>query len=75
MQVTVLDRGARGVDLPVFARSGGQYYEASAALSSTLCYAPQLVPETSGSLAYGVRVVPYHKGLPHPLELGLARWA
>jgi starch phosphorylase len=38
-------------------------------------YVAQLHPDTNGSLVYGVRVVPYHPGLLHPLELGLARWA
>jgi starch phosphorylase len=38
-------------------------------------YAAQLQPDTNGSLVYGVRVVPYHKNLLYPLDLGLARWA
>lgn len=38
-------------------------------------YTAELTPDTSGSLIYGVRVVPYHSGLAQPLELGLARWA
>jgi starch phosphorylase len=38
-------------------------------------YVGQLAPERTGSLIYGVRVVPHHKGLPNPYEMGLARWA
>jgi starch phosphorylase len=38
-------------------------------------YTTRLLPETSGSLIYGVRVTPFHRGLAKPLELGLARWA
>jgi starch phosphorylase len=41
------------------------------------CYSftATLEPDASGSMVYGVRVVPYHAGLAHPLALGLARWA
>jgi hypothetical protein len=38
-------------------------------------YAAELEPQTSGSLVYGVRVVPTHGGLASPYEMGLARWA
>ncbi len=38
-------------------------------------YVAQLQPDSNGSLVYGVRVVPHHDSLRHPLELGLARWA
>lgn len=38
-------------------------------------YAAKLQPATSGSLIYGVRVVPYQSGLASPYEMGLARWA
>lgn len=38
-------------------------------------YGGQLAPATSGSLVYGVRIVPHHTGLPHAYEIGLARWA
>jgi starch phosphorylase len=38
-------------------------------------YTARLVPAESGSLVYGVRVVPRHPALRHPFELGLARWA
>jgi len=38
-------------------------------------YVARLVPETSGSLIYGVRVVPSHRGLEHPYALGLGHWA
>ena len=38
-------------------------------------YTAEFIPESSGSLIYGVRVVPHHPTLPNPLELGLARWA
>jgi glycogen phosphorylase len=38
-------------------------------------YSSQLEPDVSGSLVYGVRVVPRHPDLAYPLELGLARWA
>ncbi len=38
-------------------------------------YCAQLQPETNGSLVYGVRVTPWHPGLPNPLDLGLAHWA
>ncbi len=38
-------------------------------------YQTRLTPETSGSLIYGVRVVPTHPGLAHPYGMGLARWA
>jgi starch phosphorylase len=38
-------------------------------------YTAQLAPASSGSLIYGVRVVPAHGGLAHPYEAGLARWA
>ena len=38
-------------------------------------YVGQLQPARSGSLIYGVRVVPSHPGLPNPYEMGLARWA
>jgi hypothetical protein len=34
-----------------------------------------LASENSGSLIYGVRVVPSHPGLAHPYGLGIARWA
>ncbi|MGH2516894.1 MAG: alpha-glucan phosphorylase, partial [Ktedonobacterales bacterium] len=37
-------------------------------------YTGRLQPDASGSLVYGVRAVPHHPGLPHPHELGLARW-
>ncbi len=40
-----------------------------------LRYQAQLAPDVSGSLVYGVRVVPYHSGLAHAYDLGLARWA
>ncbi len=38
-------------------------------------YKARFDPQASGSLVYGVRVVPNHPGLASPLELGLARWA
>ncbi len=38
-------------------------------------YAGRIQPDVSGSLVYGVRVVPAHAGLPQPYALGLARWA
>jgi glycogen phosphorylase len=38
-------------------------------------YQARLTADTSGSLIYGVRVVPHHPGLAHPYEMGLARWA
>ncbi len=38
-------------------------------------YTATLAPDASGSLIYGVRVVPYHAGLAHPYAMGLARWA
>ncbi len=38
-------------------------------------YVGQFQPVRSGSLIYGVRVVPTHEGLPHPYEMGLALWA
>jgi starch phosphorylase len=41
----------------------------------TYRYCAQLQPESNGSLVYGVRVVPGHPGLAHPLGVGLARWA
>lgn len=41
----------------------------------TYRYTGRLKPDASGSLVYGVRVVPHHPGLTSPLELGLARWA
>jgi starch phosphorylase len=39
------------------------------------CYQARLEPGTSGMLVYGVRVLPTHPGMAHPLEVGLARWA
>jgi glycogen phosphorylase len=38
-------------------------------------YKAQLLPETTGSLVYGVRVVPYHPGLADSYDMGLSRWA
>jgi glycogen phosphorylase len=38
-------------------------------------YTGRLEPVRTGSLIFGVRVVPRHAGLPTPYELGLARWA
>jgi starch phosphorylase len=38
-------------------------------------YTAELEPETSGSLVYGVRLVPYHSGLAHTYDIGWARWA
>ena len=38
-------------------------------------YTGRLETDASGSLIYGVRVVPYHPGLANPQELGLACWA
>jgi starch phosphorylase len=38
-------------------------------------YTAELAPQTSGSLVYGVRIVPTHSGLASPYEMGLARWA
>ncbi len=38
-------------------------------------YQARFDPTASGSLVYGVRVVPSHPGLRNPLALGLARWA
>ena len=38
-------------------------------------YSARLASENSGSLIYGVRVVPSHPGLAHPYGLGIARWA
>ncbi|HLJ81984.1 MAG TPA: alpha-glucan family phosphorylase [Ktedonobacterales bacterium] len=43
--------------------------------ASVYRYTGRLEMEASGSLVYGVRVVPHHPGLAHPRELGLARWA
>jgi starch phosphorylase len=40
-----------------------------------LRYEAEIVPDTSGSLVYGVRILPYHDGLTNPFELGLGRWA
>jgi starch phosphorylase len=37
-------------------------------------YAAVVEPDASGSMVYGLRVVPTHPGLAHPLALGLARW-
>ena len=38
-------------------------------------YRAELEPDASGSLIYGARVIPYHAGLAHPLDMGMARWA
>ena len=38
-------------------------------------YTAALEPSASGSLVYGVRIIPYHPGLPNPLDMGMARWA
>jgi glycogen phosphorylase len=38
-------------------------------------YQGRMQTDASGSLIYGVRVVPHHPGLPNPYEMGLARWA
>ncbi len=38
-------------------------------------YEIHLQPPESGSIAYNVRVVPYHPGLSEKYELGLIRWA
>jgi len=38
-------------------------------------YTGRFASEASGSLIYGVRVVPSHPGLAHPYEMGIARWA
>jgi starch phosphorylase len=38
-------------------------------------YATVVEPDASGSMVYGLRVVPTHPGLAHSLALGLARWA
>ena len=38
-------------------------------------YSARLASENSGSLIYGVRVVPSHSGLAHPYGLGIVRWA
>jgi starch phosphorylase len=43
--------------------------------NGTLRYEGEIVPETSGSLVYGVRVLPYHAALANPFELGLGHWA
>jgi starch phosphorylase len=40
-----------------------------------LRYEAEIVPGTSGSLVYGVRILPHHDGLINPFELGLGRWA
>ncbi len=34
----------------------------------------ELTPELCGQLDYRIRMVPYHAGLTHPLELGLMLW-
>jgi hypothetical protein len=42
----------------------------------TVCrYIARMVPHSSGSLIYGVRVVPSHPGLAHPYGMGMAHWA
>ena len=38
-------------------------------------YSATVEPSASGSMVYGVRVVPSHPGLAQPLALGLAKWA
>ena len=38
-------------------------------------YTATIAPSNSGSLIYGVRVVPYHSGLEQPYSMGLAHWA
>ncbi len=38
-------------------------------------YDVQLKPDESGSIAYNVRVIPYHKELTDKYSLGLIRWA
>jgi glycogen phosphorylase len=40
-----------------------------------LRYEAQIVPDASGSLVYGVRILPHHRVLANPFELGLGRWA
>jgi glycogen phosphorylase len=41
----------------------------------TYRYRASVEPSSSGSMVYGVRVVPSHPGLAQPLALGLAKWA
>ncbi|MFI5272936.1 MAG: alpha-glucan family phosphorylase [Ktedonobacterales bacterium] len=38
-------------------------------------YTGRLQPGRTGSLVYGVRVIPTHPGLPTPYEMGMVRWA
>ncbi|HIQ06788.1 MAG TPA: glycosyltransferase family 1 protein, partial [Anaerolineae bacterium] len=38
-------------------------------------YQGRFVPRTSGSVIYGVRVLPYHPGLLNKHEMGLIHWA
>jgi glycogen phosphorylase len=42
---------------------------------TTYQYRAQMVPQSSGSLIYGVRVVPSHPDLAHPYGMGMAHWA
>ncbi len=48
---------------------------AAASAGDAYRYQARLTPTASGSLIYGVRVVPHHPGLSHPYDMGLARWA
>jgi starch phosphorylase len=38
-------------------------------------YTGSFTPQSSGTLVYGVRILPYHEGLSNKYELGLVRWA
>ena len=42
---------------------------------TTCHYIARIVPQSSGSLIYGVRVVPSHPSLAHPYGMGMAHWA
>ncbi|MBI2939267.1 MAG: alpha-glucan family phosphorylase [Chloroflexi bacterium] len=41
----------------------------------TYTYCGPFVPQRSGVIEYGVRVLPVHPDLGHKLDLGIARWA
>ena len=76
-QVIVMERlaspesqsSARATNPPASASSGG------APANGAYRYQARFIPSASGSVIYGVRVVPHHPGLPHPYDMGLARWA
>jgi glycogen phosphorylase len=49
--------------------------EAKDSRDTTYRYRALMMPQSSGSLIYGVRVVPSHPDLAHPYGMGMALWA